>query len=176
MRVGSRFAGEDAMVGVMLLFVGSVLLVNGMGGLGRVDPRSSAVLNFMVGGLALVASLLQFARADEIAEFKMTAAYFIFSFTYLYVAVCNWFDLDWRGFGWFCFFVAFTTIPFAIDRFMDNDPRFGTFWLIWGVLWYMFYLANVPKKDFGKALPYFVIVVGVFTCWIPGLLILTENW
>ena len=39
------------MVGVLLLFVGAVLLVNGMGGLGRVEPRSMAVLNFMVGGV-----------------------------------------------------------------------------------------------------------------------------
>ena len=46
------------MVGVVLLFVGAVLLVNGMGGLGRVDVRSMAIMNFMVGGLALVATLL----------------------------------------------------------------------------------------------------------------------
>ena len=164
------------MVGVMLLFVGSVLLVNGMGGLGKVDPRSSAVLNFMVGGLALVGGLLQFIRAEEIAEFKLTAAYFIFAFTYIYVALCNWFDLDWRGFGWFCFFVTFTTIPYAIDAFQSGDMRFGTFWIIWGVLWFMFYLSNVPKIQFGKALPYFVITVGVGTCWIPGVLILTEHW
>ena len=164
------------MVGVLLLFVGAVLLVNGMGGLGRVEPRSMAVLNFMVGGLALVASLLQFIRAVEPADFMLVAAFFLFAFTYLYVAVSIWFDLDMNGFGWFCFFVALTTVPFSIDRFQHDDPRFGTFWLIWGVLWYLFYLANVPQKDFGKALPYTVIGVGVFTCWIPGLLILTDNW
>lgn len=166
----------EGLIGLMLVFVGSVLLVNGMGGLGKVDPRSSAVLNFMVGGLALVASLAQFLRAEEIADFKLVAAYFLFSFTYLYVAVCNWFDLDWRGFGWFCLFVALTTVPYAMSAFAGGDLRFGILWLIWGVLWFSFYLSNVPRIDFGRALPYFVIAVGVFTCWVPGLLILTENW
>lgn len=164
------------MVGVMLLFVGAVLLVNGMGGLGRVDGRSMAVMNFMVGSLALVASLLQLVRAQTPADFFGVASFFLFTFTYLYVAVSMWFELDMRGFGWFCFFVALTTVPLSIVTFQNGDYRFGTFWLIWGVLWYMFYQANVPQRDFGKLLPYVTIAVGVSTCWIPGLLILTERW
>lgn len=164
------------MVGVMLLFVGAVLLVNGMGGLGRVDLRSMAVMNFMVGSLALVASLLQLVRAETMADFFGVATFFLFTFTYLYVAVSMWFELDMRGFGWFCFFVAVTTIPLSIVTFQGGDYRFGTFWLIWGVLWFMFYQANVPGRDFGKLLPFATIGVGVFTCWIPGLLILTERW
>jgi putative amide transporter protein len=164
------------MVGVMLLFVGAVLLVNGMGGLGRVDLRSMAVMNFMVGSLALVASLLQLVRAETTADFFGVATFFLFTFTYLYVAVSMWFELDMRGFGWFCFFVAVTTIPLSIVTYQGGDYRFGTFWLIWGVLWFMFYQANVPGRDFGKLLPFATIGVGVFTCWIPGLLILTERW
>ncbi|MEQ8496530.1 MAG: AmiS/UreI family transporter [Gammaproteobacteria bacterium] len=164
------------MVGVILLYVGAVLLVNGMGGLDRVDGRSMAVMNFMVGSLALVASLLQLIRAQTPADFFGVATFFLFTFTYLYVAVSIWFELDMRGFGWFCFFVALTTIPCALVTYQAGDMRFGTFWLIWGVLWYMFYLANVPGRDFGRLLPYTTISVGVLTCWIPGLLILTENW
>ena len=101
------------MVGVMLLFVGAVLLVNGMGGLGRVEGRSMAVMNFMVGSLALVASLLQLIRAQSPADFVGVASFFLFTFTYLYVAISIWFELDMRGFGWFCFFVAFTTLPLS---------------------------------------------------------------
>ncbi len=164
------------MVGVVLLFVGAVLLINGVGGLGRIDTRSMAVMNFMVGCLALVASLLQFYRAESQADYFGVATFFLFTFTYLYVAVSMWFDLDMRGFGWFCFFVALTTVPCALVTFQGGDLRFGSFWLIWGLLWYMFYLANVPGKDFGAVLPYSTIAVGVFTCWIPGLLILTGNW
>lgn len=164
------------MTGLMLLFVGAVLLINGMGGLGKVDAKSMAVMNFMVGGLALVAGITQLVRAQSPAEFFVVAAFFLFSFTYLYVAFSIWFDLDMRGFGWFCFFVAFTTIPFSLMSFQANDPRFGVFWLVWGTLWFMFYLDSVPKKNFGNFLPYSVISIGVLTCWIPGLLILTEHW
>lgn len=164
------------LVGVVLLYVGAVLLINGMGALGRVETRSMAVMNFMVGGLALVASLIQLVRAETTADYFGVATFFLFTFTYIYVAISMWFDLDMRGFGWFCFFVAITTIPCAIVTFQGGDMRFGSFWLIWGALWYMFYLANVPQKDLGVALPYSVIGVGVLTCWIPGLLILTENW
>ena len=53
------------MTGVLLLFVGAVLLVNGIGGLGKIDVRSMAVMNFMAGGLALVASLIQLSRAES---------------------------------------------------------------------------------------------------------------
>jgi hypothetical protein len=164
------------MVGVLLLYVGAVLLVNGMGGLDRVDGRSMAVMNFMVGGLALVASLIQLVRAETTADFFIVATFFLFTFTYLYVAISIWFELDMRGFGWFCFFVAITAIPCSIMAFKGDDFRFGTFWLIWAGLWFMFYLANVPGKDLGKLLPYSTIAVGVFTCWIPGLLMLTNNW
>ena len=163
------------MIRVVLLYVGAVLLINGVGGLGRIDMRSMAVMNFIVGGLALVASLLQLFRAETTNDFFAVAQSFLFTFTYIYVAVSMWLDLDMRGFGWFCFFVAITTIPCSIVTFQAGSMMFGSFWLIWGALWYMFYLANVPQKDFGPALPYATIATGIFTCWIPGLLILTET-
>ena len=80
-----------------------------------------------------------------------------------------------RGFGWFWFFVALTTIPCAIVTLQGGDLRFGSFWLIWGVLWYMFFMANVQGRDFGKLVRYTSISVGVLTCWIPGLLMLTDD-
>lgn len=164
------------MVGVVLLFVGAVLLVNGMGGLGRVEPKSMAVMNFLVGGLSLFATLLQFLRAETPAQFFVVAQFFLFTFTYLYVAISLWLSLDMRGFGWFCLFVAVTTVPCSAMSFAQGDLRFGSFWLVWGTLWLMFFFANVLGRDFGRLLPLGSIAVGVLTCWIPGLLILTERW
>jgi|TARA_B110000483_G_scaffold228620_1_gene291635 hypothetical protein len=164
------------MIGIMLVYVGAVLLVNGMGGLGRIDAKSAAVLNFMVGSLGVVVSLLHLVRAESPVEYFTVATLFLFTFTYLYVAVSSWYDLDMRGFGWYCFFVALTAIPTSIVTFQKGDLRFGAFWLIWGALWYAFYLSSAQGKDFGKNLPYATIFVGVTTCWIPGILILTEYW
>lgn len=42
-----------------------------------------AVMNFMVGGLALVATLLLLVRAQTSAEFFGVAKFFLFTFTYL---------------------------------------------------------------------------------------------
>lgn len=95
------------MIGIMLVYVGAVLLVNGMGGLGRIDAKSAAVLNFMVGSLGVVVSLLHLVRAESPVEYFTVATLFLFTFTYLYVAISSWYDLDMRGFGWYCFFCCF---------------------------------------------------------------------
>ena len=164
------------MLGVMLVFVGSVLLINGMGGLGRVELKSMAVMNFIVGGLGVVITLINLIRAETPADYLGIGAYLLFTITYIYVAICIWLDLDMRAFGWYCFFVACTTVPYSLKSFQDGDMRFGVFLLIWGAMWFMFYLTNVAKKDLGKFLPYSVIAIGIGTCWIPGLLMLTERW
>ncbi|MGL2813753.1 AmiS/UreI family transporter, partial [Helicobacter pylori] len=41
------------MLGLVLLYVGIVLISNGICGLTKVDPKSTAVMNFFVGGLSI---------------------------------------------------------------------------------------------------------------------------
>jgi putative amide transporter protein len=164
------------MLGILLLYIGAVLLINGVGALGQAERRSVAVLNFLVGGLALVVQLILLVRASTPGDYYVVATGFLFTFTYLYGAICGWFDLDMRAFGWYCLFVAITTVPCAWVAFHGSDIRFGYLWLIWGSLWFLFYLAYVPQRDFGRALPLATIATGVLTCWIPGVLMLTEHW
>ena len=164
------------MLGFILTFVGAVLLVNGMGGLKRIDDRSMAVFNFIVGSVFLFAALLSLVRAETSQDFHGVVAILLFAFTYLYFSVSLWFDLDLRGVGWYCFFVALTTVHYAVLNFQGNDYRLGAMWLIWGGLWYLFYLSWVPGKNLGRMLPYATIATGIFTGWIPGLLMLTGNW
>ncbi|MCY4362301.1 MAG: AmiS/UreI transporter [Gammaproteobacteria bacterium] len=164
------------MLGFTLTFVGAVLLINGMGGLKRIDDRSMAVFNLMVGSLFLFAALLSLVRAETAQDFHGVVAILLFAFTYLYIAVSLWFDLDMRGVGWYCFFVALTTIHYAVLSYQGDDYRLGAMWLIWGGLWYLFYLSWVPGKNLGKLLSYATIATGILTGWIPGLLMLTDNW
>ena len=56
-----------------------------------------------------------------------------------------------------------------------GDLRFAWLWLIWGALWFMFYLVYVPVRQFGRVLPAATIAIGILTCWIPGLLMLTGH-
>lgn len=164
------------MLGILLLYVGGVLLVNGMSALGRAEARSTAVFNFLVGALALVIQLILLVRAETRLDYYGVATGFLFTFTYLYGAICGWFNLDFRAFGWYCLFVAITTVPCAWVAFQAPDVRFGYLWIIWGLLWFLYYLAYVPGRNFGRALPLTTIAVGVFTCWFPGMLMLTGHW
>lgn len=164
------------MLGIILLFVGGVLLINGVGGLGLVEQRASAVLNFMTGCLTLLIGIVMLVRADVPADYFPVACVMLFTFNYLYASICTWLELDMRGFGWFCLFIAITTVPCALLAFQGPDPRFGAFWLIWGSLWLMYFFTLVRGFNFGKLLPFATIGIGVLTCWIPGFLILVERW
>ena len=164
------------MLGITLLYVGAVLLINGVGALGHAERRSIAVFNLLVGSLALVIQLILLVRAQSLADFYLVATGFLFTFTYLYGGICGWFDLDMRAFGWFCLFVAITAVPCAWMAAKGGDLRFAWLWLIWGVLWFMFYLVYVPVRQFGRVLPAATIAIGILTCWIPGLLMLTGHW
>jgi hypothetical protein len=164
------------MLGIVLLYVGAVLLINGVGGLGKIDKRSVAVLNLFVGAIAFLIDVILLWRAHTTPEFYAVATGLLFAFTYLYVGITNWFDLDGRGLGWYCLFVGLTTVPCSVMSFQAKDMRFGVIWLIWGVLWLSFYLSLAAGKNLGKWLAYGTIAVGIGTCWIPGYLMLIDKW
>lgn len=164
------------MLGIILLFIGGVLLINGVGALGLVERKSAAVMNFLTGSLVLLINLVLLFRARETGEFYVVATGFLFVFTYYYAAISTWFELDMRGFGWYCLFVAVTTVPCSMVAFESGDPRIGIFWLIWGMLWLLFFIAYGIGKDLGRFLPFATIAIGVLTCWIPGFLMLVGRW
>ena len=93
------------MIGITLLYIGAVLLINGMGDWGRVDPRSVAVINFMAGSLTLVIALLLLFRGETQSDFFAVATTFLLAFTYLYVAI--------------------TTIRCSLMAFQSGDTRFA---------------------------------------------------
>lgn len=164
------------MLGIVLLYVGAVLLINGVGSLGKIDAKASAVMNLFTGGIALFINLVNLVNAKTTGDFYGVGTGLLFAFTYLYVAITNWWELDGAGLGWYCFFVAVTTVPSALMSYLGGDLRFTVIWLIWGALWYMFYLALAAKKNLGNSLAYASIAVGVFTCWIPGYMMLIGKW
>lgn len=164
------------MLGIVLLYVGGVLFINGIAILGKIDAKSSAIMNFFTGGLALLIDIMIIFKASTTVQYYAAGTGLLFAFTYLYVALTTWFDLDGSGLGWYCLFVAINTIPAAILSFIGNDLRFGVIWLIWGFLWFLFFLANGAKKQLGKLLPYATLVIGIATAWIPGFMMLTDKW
>jgi acid-activated urea channel len=168
--------------GIGLLYVGCVLLLNGVGMLQKFQPRAIAVMNFFTGGLYVVVNAIVLLVAvqsnAEPTVFYGVATSMLFGFTYLFVGFTNWFELDGRALAWYCFFVGVTTIPCSLLSFQSGDVRFGVIWLVWGYLWLLYWVTGAfSKVKPGTFLvPISTILVAVATCWIPGYLLLAGLW
>ena len=162
------------MLGIALLFIGAVLVVNGVGLTGRIEARENAVFNFLVGSLALSISFIGLVRSVDNAGYLGVAAGLLFAFTYLYLAVVQWKGMNGKGLGWYCLFVAINTLPMAWLA-VAQDMRSTMMWLTWGLLWFLFFLALALQKTI-RSLGPITAVIGIVSCWIPGFLMLAGRW
>ena len=161
------------MLGIVLLYVGIVLINNGISRLYNIDERSASVMNIFAGGLALV---IDTVRAI-LGEYYAVGTGLLFGFTYLFVAINGIFKLDKRPYAWYSLFVAINTIPCAyISLTQDLDWRMCIIWILWGILWFTAFIEIVLKKNLGKFVPFLAIAEGIFTAWIPGFLMLIDRW
>ena len=72
------------MLGMVLLYVGAVLCLNGLWLLGRIGDNKIAVVDIFVGGLTLLVSLyLAFGPGSNPANIKAAALTLLFTFTYM---------------------------------------------------------------------------------------------
>lgn len=166
------------LLGLTLLYVGAVLILNGLWMLGRIDDREISVINLFVGGLTLLVALkLAFGEGANAASIKAGALSLLFSFTYLWVAINRHTGADGRGLGWFSLFVAITALPVAVDTLRlaasTWDWWFGLSWLAWALLWLLFFLLLALKKPVTRLTACMAIGQGVLTGWLPGYLLLT---
>ena len=167
------------MASVGLLFVGAVLFINGAMLLGWVEARSAAPMNFFVGGLQILTPLYLIFTANGDADVILSASgLFLFSFTYLYVAVNLTWNLDSTGLGYFCLFVAITAVVFSYLNFTRfADPAFGVIWIYWAFLWLLFFLLLGRKRDgIGRYTGAVCAIQGWVTGWIPAFLLLTGTY
>jgi len=164
------------MLGVVLLFVGVVLIVNGLTLAERIAAREAAVLNLLVGSLSAFAGVLGAVQASTPADFLAVGSGLLFAFTYLYVAGVHWFKLDGRGLGWYCLFVAITALPVGWAAYALGDLRMAGIWLIWSSLWLLFFVDLCTGMRVKRFLAPYTVVVGIVTCWIPGMLMLLGRW
>ena len=168
------------MLGVVLIYVGVVLILNGVGRLSNVDAKSSAVFNVFTGMLSFILNIVAVIQGNYFAA----GTGLLFGFTYLYIAARSIFNLDGRLYGWYCLFVAINTVPLAfIDgstlRFIDftvGNIYWIFIWLLWGLLWLTGFIELVMKKDLGKFVGYLSVFDGIFTAWIPGFLLLINMY
>jgi len=167
------------LLGLALFWVGAVLCLNGIWLLGNIGDREIAVIDVFVGFVTLLVSLyLAFGPGANAASIKAAALTLLFTFTYFWVAWNRWNDADGRGLGWFCLFVAITTIPVFLETFASAhsawDIWFGICWLSWGVLWFLFFLILAQgRTQLTRVTGALCALQGVYTGWIPGYLLLS---
>ncbi len=165
------------LLGLALMYVGSVLFLNGIWLMGRIGDREIAIINFFVGGLtALVAAYLAFGPGADAGSIKAAALTLLFSFTYLWIAYNRFHDVDGRGLGWYSLFVAVTVVPVALLTLVEATTLwgywFGLCWAAWAVLWFMFFLLLAMQKPIAKVTGAVTTIQGILTGWLPGYLLL----
>lgn len=169
------------MLGVCLLFVGIVLINNGVCSIMKVDKKSAAVMDILTGGLSLFINFVNLTQGNYYAA----GTGLLFCFTYLFVAMMNIFDLDGLPFAWFSTFVAINAIIFGfVEGILGSetlgitaDWRWAAIWWLWAVLWGSSFVTDIMgKKEVGKFVPYLQVFEGIVTAWIPGVMLLLGIW
>ena len=168
------------MLGVCLLFVGIVLINNGICSLCHVDPKAAAVMNIFTGGLSLFINFTNLVLGNYYAA----GTGLLFCFTYLFVAVNNIFGLEGRPFAWFSTFVAINAVVFGFVEGIcgsaalgiSADWRWAAIWWLWAILWGTSFVTDILGKPLGKFVPVLQVFEGIVTAWIPGVLLLLNLW
>jgi putative amide transporter protein len=147
----------------VLLYVGVVLIVNGIwligqaraaeaqptptaGGGGAVaaeahptfiENREVAVLNIFTGFVGVVAAVtlaVQGNENEDIASIRAAGYILLFAFTYIWVAFNQFLGVRGHAFGWYCLFVAITAVAAGIYTFSNADGNDASIYL--GVCWF----------------------------------------
>jgi len=164
-------------LGIYLLFVGIVLVINGVNRFYKLDAKSAAFMNAVTGTIIVVGCFINFAKGGETLAYQSVASGFLFGFTYIFIAANNLFSLDWRPFGWFSLFVTVYAVFMAVLAGQAGDWQFVYLWTAWALLWFNGFLDIVLKmKSMSKIFPYLSIAEGIFAAFIPALMMLTDKW
>jgi hypothetical protein len=151
------------LLGVVLLYVGVVLIVNGIWLIGQaraaearptptaagggavaaethptfIENREVAVLNIFTGFVGVVAAVtlaVQGNENEDIASIRAAGYILLFAFTYIWVAFNQFLGVRGHAFGWYCLFVAITAVAAGIYTFSNADGNDASIYL--GVCWF----------------------------------------
>jgi putative amide transporter protein len=188
------------LLGVVLLYVGAVLVVNGIWLLGQaraatageggaaaaeahpffIQNREVTVLNIFTGFVGVVAAvtlMIQGNRDEDLVSIRAAGFILLFAFTYLWVAANNFLNAGGRAFGWYCLFVAVTAVPagiYTLDAADGNDASIylGICWFAWAVLWFLFFMLLALDRPVARLAGALAVLEGIATAWVFGFLLL----
>ena len=167
---------------IALLFVGSVLLVNGLVFLRRVDGIAAVPLNTLVGGFLILAALLSLHTAEQNdavtpALLFATTGSVLFGITYLTVAGNSLLGGTGTALGWYCAWATAIAAVLAGVGFSAGDALSGWQWTAWAVLFLAFSLAlNTGAEHLSAAAGVLAILHAVTTTSVPALMSIMGVW
>lgn len=166
------------MSSVGLLFVGSVLFINGLLFLGKIDAQGAAVFNLFVGALQVAVPFYLIATAKTPNDILQSAGIFLFGFTYLYVGIVNLAGFKSDGIGWYSLWVAALATGFGLTTILRfHDTPTGLLWLQWAVLWGLFWVVlALGVERLTATAGWLTLILSLTTCTIPGFLLLLGDW
>jgi hypothetical protein len=191
------------MLGVVLLYVGAVLVINGIWLIGQaratstgeagaaaaeahpffIQGREVTVINIFTGFVGVVAAIILMIdgnRDDDIASFRGGGFILLFAFTYLWVAANAFLNAGGRAFGWYCLFVAITAVPagiYTLNNADGNDASIylGIDWFAWAILWFLFFVLLALDRPISRLAGGLAVVEGIGTAWVLGMLLLLDQ-
>lgn len=166
------------LLGLSLLYVGVVLILNGIWLLRRIDDREIIVINLCVAAISFLVAIHTAFFAQNIVDIRAAAMTLLFAITYLWVAYNRKQNCDGRGLGWFSLVVAATVTPMAVWVFTQANTLLefwmGICWASWAALWLTYFLLLTLQKPIQKQVGYFTLFCGIFTGWLPGMMLLFD--
>jgi hypothetical protein len=163
------------MANIGLLYVGAVLLLNGLTLLGVISLRSAAPMNLFVGTLqCIVPTILMVQANDDGALLLQASGLYLFGFTYLFVGIAGLTGLDVGGIGWFSLFVAIAALAYSgVSAYALGDMFSAVLWLSWSLLWGLFFLLFALNRTTIQVFTgWTTILLSQATCTIPALALL----
>lgn len=167
---------------VGLVFVGVILLLNGLSAAGMISGRSTIPLNFLVGLIQLVLpTVVLIQAAGNIDLIAAAWPSYLFGITYLWVCYSLLTGVEETGFGWYCLFVAGIAL-YQVVRLLAFDPLFSVIWLCWAVAWFLLFwkLAlgreSFAGRDTTRFTGWFLILTGIPSSTVPALLLMGGIW
>lgn len=159
-----------------LLFVGAVLVLNGLWMAGRIDDREIVLINGATAAITAAVAAVSLVEARSIADVRAVAMTLLFSVTYLWVAYNRISGSDGRGLGWFSLFVALSVLPEAVRSLsVATTPIeiwLGLSWLAWAALWFLYFLTLAMQRPFRRQTSVATLASGVLTGWLPALVLM----
>jgi len=163
---------------VGLLLSGAALFLNSLVILGKAEEKSAGVFNLFVGVLQIVIPFYLIMISDQSNWTVYSyAATFLFGLTYLYVGITFITGMSGNGLGWFCLWVALVALFYMVVSFVQfQDIVNALTWFMWALLWYLFFVLNIQKKNINQYLGRVAFVQSWVTLTLPSLLYFMGIW